>query len=454
MSHTQLPTLKRALSLKYVVFFGLAFMAPTTMFSTYGVAVHSTNGMISTAYIVAFIVMLFTAYSYAQMVKAFPIAGAAYTFTQKSLSPHIGFLVGWTILLDYVFSPMISALLLGIAMEAYFPSIPMYIWIVLFIITVTVVNILGITVAAKFNTVLLFLQFGTFALFTAFSIQGLLNGKGAGTLFSILPFIDSHANMQNFLSVIPVLCFSFLGFDAVTTLSEETKNPQKSIPRAIYLITIIGGVLFIIGSYFLQLVWPEYQTLQDPESSYIEIAMYIGGNFLTSYILAEGIMASFSSAVASGTSSSRILYAMGRERVLPNRIFGYLSPKYRTPLFNILLVGGIALSALFISLTTAVSLINFGAFFAFTFVNLSVISYYFIQNKKRSIMGTIRYLIIPLIGASLTGLFWIMLDKHSLILGGVWLVLGFFYLLYLTKMFRQPPPELTFVEAAYDEANS
>ncbi|HZG16273.1 MAG TPA: APC family permease [Candidatus Bathyarchaeia archaeon] len=455
MSHSQLPTLKRALSLKYVVFFGLAFMAPTTMFSTYGVAVNSTNGMISTAYIVAFIVMLFTAYSYAQMVKAFPNAGAAYTFTQKSLSPHIGFLVGWTILLDYVFSPMISALLLGIAMEAYFPSIPMYIWIVMFIFTVTVVNILGITIAAKFNTVLLFLQFGTFALFTAFSIQGLLNGKGAGTLFSILPFLDSQANMQNFWSVIPVLCFSFLGFDAVTTLSEETKNPQKSIPRAIYLITIIGGVLFIIGSYFLQLVWPEYQSLQDPESSYIEIAMYIGGNFLTSYILAEGIMASFSSAVASGTSSSRILYAMGRERVLPNRIFGYLSPKYRTPLFNILLVGGIALSALFLSLTTAVSLINFGAFFAFTFVNLSVISFYFVRNKQRSIVGTIRYLIIPLIGASLTGLFWVMLDKHSLLLGGVWLALGFLYLLYLTKMFRQPPPELSFVEAAtYEEARS
>ncbi|HZG79798.1 MAG TPA: APC family permease [Brevibacillus sp.] len=452
MNDSHRPTLKRTLSLKYVVFFGLAFMAPTTMFSTYGVAVHSTNGMISTAYIVAFIVMFFTAYSYAQMAKAFPNAGAAYTFAQKSLSPHIGFLVGWTILLDYVFSPMISALLLGIAMEAYFPSIPMYIWIVIFVLTVVTVNIIGITVAAKFNAMLLFLQFGTFALFTAFSIQGLLNGKGAGTLFSILPFMDPQANVQNFLSVIPILCFSFLGFDAVTTLSEETKNPQKSIPRAIYLITIIGGVLYVMGSYFLQLVWPDYQALQDPESSYIEISMYIGGNLLTSYILAEGIMASFASAVASGTSSSRILYAMGRERVLPTRFFGYLSAKYRTPVFNILLVGAIALSAMFLSLTTAVSLINFGAFFAFTFVNLSVISYYFIRNKQRSILGTIRYLIIPLIGASLTGLFWAMLDKYSLILGGVWLALGFLYLLYLTKMFRNPPPELSYAEAAMEES--
>ncbi|MBM7587384.1 L-asparagine transporter-like permease [Bacillus pakistanensis] len=311
MNHANSPTLKRSLSLKYVVFFGLAFMAPTTLFSTYGVAVHGTNGMLSTAYIIALIVMFFTAYSYAQLVKAFPNAGAAYTFTQKSLSPHIGFLVGWTILLDYVFSPMISALLLGIAMNAYFPSIPMFIWIILFIITITIVNILGITVAAKFNTAILFLQFGTFALFIAFSIKGLLNGHGAGTLFSILPFMDSNSNMPDIMSMIPVLCFSFLGFDAVTTLSEETKNPRKSIPRAIYLITIIGGVLYIFGSYFLQLIWPDFQSFKNPESAYMEIALYIGGNFLTSYILAEGIMASFSSAVASGTSASRILYAMG-----------------------------------------------------------------------------------------------------------------------------------------------
>lgn len=446
MDKTNSPTLKRSLSLRHVVFFGLAFMAPTTLFSTYGVAVSGTNGMLSTAYFIALIVMLFTAHSYAQMVKAFPNAGAAYTFTQKSLSPHIGFLVGWTILLDYVFSPMISALLLGIAMNAYFPSIPMYIWIILFIITITIVNILGVTVAAKFNTAILLLQFGTFALFITFSIKGLLNGDGAGTLFSILPFIESSANMPDIMSMIPVLCFSFLGFDAVTTLSEETKNPQKSIPRAIYLITIIGGVLYIFGSYFLQLIWPDYQSFKDPESAYMEIGFYIGGNFLISYVLAEGIMASFSSAIASGTSASRILYAMGRERVLPAKIFGYLSPKFRTPIYNILIIGIIALSSIFLSLTTAISLINFGALFAFTFVNLSVISHFYFRKKQRSIIGTIRYFIIPLIGASLTGLFWVKLDVYSLILGGTWLFIGFIYLLNLTKMFRQPPPELSYKE--------
>ncbi|HZG16289.1 MAG TPA: APC family permease [Candidatus Bathyarchaeia archaeon] len=453
MNHTSTPTLKRSLSLKYVVFFGLAYMAPTTLLSTYGVSVQSTNGMLSTAYLIALIVMLFTAYSYAQMVKAFPNAGAAYTFTQKSISPHVGFLVGWTLLLDYVFSPMISSLFLGIAMNAYFPSIPMYVWILIFIITITLVNILGITIAAKFNAAILFVQFGTYALFIAFSVKGLLNGLGAGTLFSILPFVDTKVDMSHFSSVIPILCFSFLGFDAVTTLSEETKNPQKSIPRAIYLITIIGGALYMIGSYALQLVWPDYQSFKDPESSYLEIAAYIGGNFLISYVLAEGAMSCFSSAVASGASASRILFAMGREGVLPTKIFGYLSFKYQTPVYNLLIIGGVALCALFLSLTSAVSLISFGAFFAFTFVNLSVIFYYFIHKKQRSILGIVRYLIVPLIGASLTAFFWGKLDNHALMLGGVWLGVGFLYLLKLTKWFRQPPPEIFFEESSNKDAS-
>lgn len=448
MEKTNSLTLNRSLTLKYVVFFGLAFMAPKTFFATYGVAVHSTNGMMPTAYAIAFVVMLFTAYSYAQLVKAFPNAGASYTFTQKSINPHIGFIVGWTIIIDYILSPMISALILGISLKAYFPSIPMYVWIISFIMIVTTVNILGIKLAAKLNSYMLLFQLLLFILFFILTIKGLLAGKGAGILFSTTPFFDSEINVAALLSVIPILCFSFLGFDAVTTLSEETKDPTRTLPKAIYLIMIIGGFLFIAGSYFAQLIFPDFQSFKNPESAYLEIMMYIGGNIFMSFFVAVGLTSTFASAVASGTSASRILYAMGRENVLPKKIFGYLSPKYSTPVFNILLVGVISLSALFLNLTTAVSLISFGALFAYFFVNLSVVTHYFFRKKQRSFKGTIQYLIIPLTGAALIGLFFIKLDQHSLLLGGAWLLIGFIYLLNLTKMFRQPPPELTFEEAS------
>ncbi len=442
MSNHSAPGFKRSLSLWQVVLFGLAFMAPATFYFTYGVAVSIAGGMISTAYAIAMVVMLFTAYSYGKLVKEFPIAGSAYSFTQKGMSPHLGFLVGWTIILDYLFSPMISSLLVGISLSAFFPSVPMAVWIILFISVIATVNILGIKIAANVNTLLVLLQVLFCAVFIIFSIIGLAKGLGTGTLVSITPIFDPSVKIGALIATVPILCFTFLGFDAVTTLSEETKNPRSTLPKAILLIPLIGGILYIASAYFAQLVYPDFSSIQDPESAYLQIFDYIGGNLLNSFFLAVGLTAAFASAVASCASSARILYAMGRERVLPNKVFGYLSPKFNTPVYNILVIAAIALSALFLDVVTATSLINYGALFAFTFVNLAVIVHFYIRKKQRSIKGTILYLLIPLIGAFFTAAFWLQLDIHSMILGSVWLLCGLVYLMYLTKMFRQAPPEL------------
>ncbi|MGE5701765.1 MAG: APC family permease [Clostridia bacterium] len=256
--NAQKQSLHRTLSLRHVVLFGLAFMAPVTVFATYGVAGEISQGMMPTAYAIAMLVMVFTAFSYGQLVKAFPIAGSAYTFTQRSISPHMGFLVGWTILLDYVFSPMISALLVGIFASAYFPSVPMFVWIILFIAIVTTINILGIRLAANVNALLVLMQLLLCVLFVMFAVLGLLEGKGAGTLVSATPFFDPAVQAGALMAVIPILCFTFLGFDAVTTLAEETKDPVKTLPRAILIITVTGGVVYVIVTYFIQLVHPSF----------------------------------------------------------------------------------------------------------------------------------------------------------------------------------------------------
>ncbi|MGE7907940.1 APC family permease [Peribacillus sp. NPDC094092] len=446
---SQSSTLTRALSLRHVVLFGLAFMAPLTVFVTYGVAIESTQGMIPTAYAIALVVMLFTAYSYGMMSKEFPIAGSSYTFTQKAISPHVGFLVGWTILIDYVFSPMISSLIVGLYASAYFPSVPMFVWIILFIAIISTVNILGVKIAANFNMYVVIFQVLFFVLFAILSIRGLLEGKGTGTLFSSLPFFDPNVKMSTILSVVPLLCFSFLGFDAVSTLSEETKNPKTTLPKAILLITMIGGILFIVVTYFAQMIFPNFDSFISPDTAANHIMVFIGGNLLNSIFTAVMITTSFASAAASSASSSRILYAMGRENVLPKKVFGYLSPKFHTPVYNLLLIGVIALSAIYMDIDAAVSLINFGALFAFMAVNLSVIFHYFIRKKKRSVKGTILYLIIPLMGAFFSGLFLVKSSMHALILGGCWLACGILYLLYLTKMFRQKPPQLHFEEGEH-----
>lgn len=441
------PSLKRSLSLRHTVLFGIAFMAPITVFATYGVAIQETGGMIPTGYAIALCIMLFTAYSYGQLAKVFPAAGGAYTFTQKAISPHLGFLVGWTILMDYLFSPLISSLLVGIMLHAFFPAVPLGVWITVFIAIITIVNVLGIKIAANLNMYLVLLQIIICILFVAICVQQLLSGKGAGTLISSLPFFDPKIPLSSVLSVVPLLCFAYLGFDAVTTLAEETIEPQKTMPRAVMLITLTGGVLFLAVTYFAQLIQPDIRAFTSPEEAGMDLFILIGGNFLASVFLGVVILSGLASAVASSASGARILYAMGREGVLPKRWFGYLSPRYRTPVINIILIALVAMLANFMDIMTATSFINFGALFAFVFVNVSVIAHYFLKSRQRSGKGLILYLIVPLLGAFFTGMFWLQLGTSALLLGGGWLLAGGVYLACLTKMFRQPPPSLHLEES-------
>lgn len=253
------------------------------------------------------------------------------------------------------------------------------------------------------------------------------------------------------LGIVPLLCFSYLGFDAITTLSEETKQPQKTIPKAIFLITGFCGILFVITAYLLQLVYPNFNDFHNADAAYIELAYNVGGALFEALIVAGGFTTAFASASVSCASGARILYAMGREGALPRKLFGFLSAKYHTPVFNVLIICCIGLCSLFLDLVTAASFINFGALFAFTFVNLSVIGHYYIRKKERSLKGTILYLVLPLIGAFFTGLFLSQLDRYALILGSSWLAVGIAYFLYLTKMFRLPPPQLHFEDDLKNE---
>ncbi|MFD0693524.1 APC family permease [Paenibacillus sp. GCM10027628] len=445
-------SLRRTLTLFPVVIFGLAYMAPMTVFGTYGVAALTSHGMLPAAYIIALVAMLFTAFSYGPMVRAYPVAGSAYTYTQKSISPHVGFLVGWAILMDYLFLPMINILLNAIYLSAAFPAIPMWVWIVAWVFILTLVNILGIKVTTSLNVILIAFQVLVLVLFVIFSIKGIAGGMGTGTFFSSLPFYNPEVSFSYVLAGAAILCLSFLGFDSVTMLSEETLDAKKTIPKAVVLTALIGGLLCIFVSYVSHMVFPDYNSFANPDSASLEIAERIGGTLFSSVFLAGLITTGVASGLSSHASVSRLLFAMGRDGVLPQKIFGYIHPKYKTPVYNVILIGLFSLSALFLDLVTAASFINFGALVAFTFVNLSVIFCYYIKQRRRSAKETVCYLIFPVIGALFNIWLWTNLDKHAMILGIVWAACGFVYLLYLTKMFGKRPPEIHFesTESAAD----
>ncbi|MDQ6595712.1 APC family permease [Bacillus salipaludis] len=441
---------ERSLTLTHLVLFGLAYLAPMIVFGIYGTVAEVTHGLEASAYLVALIAMFFTAFSYTHMVKAYPVAGSAYTYTRKSLNSHLGFMVGWATLLDYVFIPMAIWLIGSAYLNAAFPSVPSWLWILLFIFVTTAINILGIKLSTKVNFLMMVFQFLVIALFIILSIKSVLGGGGAGTLLSVSPFVNTHVSFSFVLAGASIACYSFLGFDAISTFTEETRNPEKTIPRAIILTTVIGGLIFVVSTYFTHLAHPDFTHFKAVDSAGFEIAKQIGGNLFSAIFLAGIIIAQFASGISAQASASRLLYAMGRDSVLPKKIFGYLHPKFKTPVLNILVVAVIGLLSLKLSVSTSTSFINFGAFIAFILVNVSVIAHFYIKGGKRTGKEKIFYLLFPAIGCCFDIWLFVNLDKNALILGGTWAVIGFVYLLVLTKMFKKQPPEMHFEEM--DEA--
>jgi putrescine importer len=436
--------LERSLTLTHLVLFGLAYLAPMIVFGIYGTVSQVTHGLEASAYLVALVAMFFTALSYTQMVKAYPVAGSAYTYTRKSLNSHLGFMVGWATLLDYVFIPMAIWLIGSAYLNAAFPAIPAWLWILTFIIVTTSINIFGIRLSTKVNFIMMVFQLLVIALFIILSIKSVVGGTGAGTLISISPFVNDQVSFSFVLAGASIACYSFLGFDAISTFTEETNNPEKTIPKAIILTTLIGGIIFIVSTYITHLVHPDFTKFKAVDSAGFEIAKQIGGNLFSAIFLAGIIIAQFASGISAQASASRLLYAMGRDSVLPKKIFGYLHPKTKTPLFNLIVVALIGLLSLRLSVSTSTSFINFGAFVAFTLVNVSVISHFYIKGGKRSGKDNLIYLVFPALGVVFDLWLLVNLDKNALILGGIWAACGFIYLLFLTKMFTNKPPEMHF----------
>lgn len=440
-------TLERTLSLKAVVLFGLAYMTPLIVLGTFGVVASTTHGAVPTAYIITTIAMLFTAYSYGVMSRAFPVSGSAYTYVRKTIDPRVGFMVGWGILLDYFFLPMVIWLIGAAYLNARFPDVPSWIFLLGFIGITTVLNVYGIKLAARVNSLLMVFQILVIFFFVLLSIRHVFENGGTDALFSATPFFNAHSSFSSVAAGAAVAAYSFLGFDAVTTLTEETVEPERNIPRAILLTALIGGAIYVVVGYTTQLVHPG-GAFADPDSAAFEIAKAIGADLFGALFLAGMVLAQFTSGIAAQASASRLLYAMGRDGVLPRPLFGVLHPRFHTPMFSIVLTGLIGVIALFLDVLSAASFINFGAFIAFTMVNIAVIFLYAKDSEMQRRYGLVKGVIVPLVGALIN--LWLMtkLDIHAVVLGLIWLTLGLAQLAYLTRMFSRPPPEVAFAEDA------
>lgn len=438
-------SLNRQLKLIHVVVLGLAYMSPFAVFDTFGIVSDITSGHVPIAYIVVFTAILFTALSYGKMVKIYPVSGSVYTYTQRIINKNLGFLAGWITFLAYLALPMINALLARIYLSAGIPSVPGWVWIVLLLLIITLVNLIGTKVTASVNLILVVFQFLTGIVFVALTIRSILMEK-PNQLFSPNTLISESLDINTLFAGASLLALAFIGFDAITTLSEETINPKKTIPRGIILVAVIGGVFFFTVTYFMQTLFPNVSTFNDIEGASPEIAAIIGGNLFLAIFTAGALTSVFASGLAAQTSASRLLYAMGRDNVLPKKFFGYVHPKTKTPVFNIILIAVLGLSSIFINLETATSLINFGAFFAFSIVNICVIVNFVKNHKDKKLRSVITNIIFPSLGLSFVLYLWVSLNWYAIAFGIGWSLLGVIYLFVLTRGFQQDPPQVNFDE--------
>lgn len=442
---TPQPALRRVMGVPTLAVFGLAYMVPLTVFTTYGLVAVTTRGHVPTAYLVTLAAMLFTAGSYAALVRVLPRAGSAYSYARQAFGAHAGFLTGWALMLDYVLLPMINYVLVGIYVHAQFPAIPAWSIAVLAVVVVTGLNIIGITVVRNANLVLVGIQLVFVVVFVGAAIGYASDHPGTSLL---RPLVDAGLSAPAVLSGAAILALSFLGFDAISTLSEEAKDPRRTVPRAIIVATVFAGVLFVVISYAAELVQPDYTTIKDPDTAANEVMNIAAGQWLQIFFLTAYIIGCASSAMASQASVSRILFAMGRDGVLPRRVFGLVSRRFRVPLGATLVVGVISLGALFAELSVLTLIINFGALVAFSLVNLSVIKHFLIDRRERSMRSVIVRGVFPAIGFLLTAWLWFSLSGLALVVGICWVVAGVLYLAILTRGFRRRPPEVRFSDSA------
>lgn len=436
--------LKRAIGFKTLLLFAFGYIAPTTVFTYYGLISMSTHGMLAFSYLVATLAVSFTAFSYAKMVRIYPIAGSSYSYATKSIHPYVGFMTGWVILLDYVLLPIVCYVLIGLYCELLIPGAPPQIWIVIAGILFIIIGSTGIDILTKLNNILVIILIVFVVALFIFFCRWISGGGGAGTFFDGAAFINtvelSKIGIGTIFSGASVLILCFLGIDAATTVAEEVIEPEKNVGKAIITVTLGVGAYFIIYSYVMQLAWPTgWQEFESADTGIAELVLLAAGGVMSYLFQAVYILSCFVGVLTISTSATRIMYSMGRDGVFPKKFFGYVHPKWKTPVCNIILVSvGAVITACTVDLLSISSVVNYGALIAFTMVNVSVVAHYYVREKKRGVYNTLNYLIVPVVGAIICLAVFFSLDSMALKIGTCWAIVGLIYLAVISKGFRKP----------------
>ncbi len=423
-------TLRRSLGLWDLILYGIIVIQPTAPMPVFGVIYTEARGHVVTAVLLAMVAMLLTAFSYGHMARLHPQAGSAFTYVGKELHPSAGYLAGWCMAMDYVLNPLICTIWCSKAAQNFVPEVPYVVWAVAFAAMFTMLNLNGVETSARVNAALAVALGIVILMFVIAALRFIVhNGMFADWHNFTLPFYDPATfSTRAVLHGTSLAVLTYIGFDGITTLSEEAHNPQRDVPRAVVLTCLVTGVLASMEVYLGQLVWAHSGPFPEVDTAFVHVAGRAGGVLLFMAVNAALLVATIGSGMGAQLGAARLLYAMGRDGALPAKFFGAIEPRKRIPRNNVLLVGVISLlGALVMTYETGAELLNFGALLAFMGVNLASVRHS-LRFKEHARAGLI---LLGSCGFLVCLLLWLNLSSLGKIAGSSWACLGI--LLWLAR---------------------
>jgi amino acid transporter len=436
--------LHRTLKLWNLIIIGMVIIQPTAPMGIYGVISNKANGHVVTTILIAMIAMLFTAISYGRMARVYPSAGSAYTYVGQEMHSALGYVVGWGMVMDYLLNPLICTAFCAKAAMNILPGISYYLWILIFAGFFTWVNLRGIKTSARLNEALCGGMVLVVLLFLGSVIRSVWHVQHDPGFFTHPFYQPDTFHPSAIFAGTSVAVLTYIGFDAVSTLSEEVENPRRNILLATVLVCLITGLLSGLEVYAAQLIWGSKPFPSDQvESAFALLSRQAGGAILFQIINFTLLVANMGSGMGSQLAAGRLLYGMGRGNALPKSFFGAIEPRYRVPRNNVVIVGAFALAGAGILEFFASKLgggayeigaeaLNFGAFIAFMGVNAAAFVHHLLREKKRDPIG----FIVPVLGFVICAFIWVHLSRPALILGAIWMAAGITYGAFRTRGFR------------------
>jgi putrescine importer len=457
ITQTKAASLHRTLGLWNLIIIGMVIIQPVAPMGIYGVISNKAHGHVVTTILIAMVAMLFTAISYGRMARIYPSAGSAYTYVGQEMHSALGYVVGWGMVMDYLINPLICTAICAKLTMNIIPGISFYIWVLLFAVLFTWTNLRGVKTSARMNEVLCAGMVVVVVLFLA-SVARAVWGVHHDPGFFTHPFYEpGNFQPSSIFAGTSVAVLTYIGFDAISTFSEEVKNPRRNIMLATVLVCLVTGVLSGLEVYAAQLIWGSKPfASENVESAFAIVSGKAGGVVLFQIVNFTLLVANIGSGMGSQLAAGRLLYGMGRGNALPQKFFGAIDPKHRIPRNNIVAVGAFAFVGVVLlqffsdrlgggAYDIGAECLNFGAFVAFMGVNAAAFVHHLRSEKRSSVGGYV----VPALGFLICGFIWVHLSNPALVLGAVWMIAGIAYGAVRTRGFRS---ELVTFEVPSDVA--